>query len=116
MSPLRNYRVLVIDDNRAIHDDFRKILGQGNTDAAADLSSVEDAIFGGTTPAPVIASGGTFEVDSSYQGQEGFAAVEKARRDGRPYAVAFVDMRMPPGWDGLRTVREIWRCDPDINI
>ena len=111
----RNYRVLVIDDNRAIHDDFRKILGQGKADPAADLSSVEDAIFGESTPAP-LASGGSFEVDSSYQGQEGFAAVEKARRDGRPYAVAFVDMRMPPGWDGLRTVREIWRCDPDINI
>ncbi|MGC4031132.1 MAG: EAL domain-containing protein [Tepidisphaeraceae bacterium] len=122
MNASRNYRVLVIDDNHAIHDDIRKILGCVKPQKSAKLAAAEDAIFGTGEPAvaavPIEEPSGThtFEVESSFQGQEGFNKVEQARREGKPYAVAFVDMRMPPGWDGLRTVREIWRCDPDINI
>ena len=114
MNEHQNHRVLVVDDNRAIHEDFRKILCGDIAANAGDLSQMEDAIFGDVSP--VAAAAQSFEVHSSYQGQEGFARVEQARHEGRPYAVAFVDMRMPPGWDGLRTVREIWRCDPNINI
>jgi PAS domain S-box-containing protein len=108
----KNRRVLVIDDNRAIHDDFRKILSAASATSAA-LDTTEAALFGaGASPLVEI----QFEVDSAYQGQDGLLLVEKALALGRPYAMAFVDVRMPPGWDGVETSRKIWKLDADIQI
>ena len=108
----KNRRVLVIDDNRAIHDDFRKILSPATATAAA-LDVTETALFGRSTDAIQQTS---FEVDSAYQGQEGALLVKNAIEAGRPYAMAFVDVRMPPGWDGVETTQNIWAIDPDIQI
>jgi PAS domain S-box-containing protein len=57
-----------------------------------------------------------FEVDSAYQGQEGVLLVKKALEAGLPYAMAFVDVRMPPGWDGVETTRRIWELDPNLQV
>ena len=57
-----------------------------------------------------------FEIDSAYQGQEGLEMVCQALRDKRPYAVAFVDVRMPPGWDGIVTIAHLWKEDPNLEI
>lgn len=57
-----------------------------------------------------------FEIGSAYQGQEGLLLVKKALEVGRPYAMAFVDVRMPPGWDGVETTEKIWKIDPEIQI
>ncbi len=57
-----------------------------------------------------------FEVDSAYQGQEGVRLVNRALEGGRPYAMAFVDVRMPPGWDGVETARKTWELDPDLQV
>jgi CheY-like chemotaxis protein len=53
-------------------------------------------------------------VDAASQGQEGLDAVLRMQRLGRPYALTFVDMRMPPGWDGIETLEKIWAVQPDI--
>jgi len=46
-----------------------------------------------------------FEIDSAVPGQEGLAKVQHAlQRKAGPYAMAFVDVRMPPGWDGIETI------------
>ncbi|MGO8676755.1 MAG: response regulator [Limisphaerales bacterium] len=106
-----NHRILVIDDNRAIHQDFRKILcGRGEHKG---VEQAEAALFGEetNTPAPE-----TFEVESAYQGQEGLAALRRAIEASRPFALAFVDVRMPPGWDGIETAGHLWEADPDIEI
>jgi PAS domain S-box-containing protein len=108
----KNRRILVIDDNRSIHDDFRKILSPAPVTAAA-LDVTETALFG-YHPDPVQQI--QFEVDSAYQGQEGVLLVKKAFEAGLPYAMAFVDVRMPPGWDGVETTRKIWEFDPDLQI
>jgi CheY-like chemotaxis protein len=108
----RNRRVLVIDDNRAIHADFRKILSP-TADSSAALDATATALFGHTKVAVVQTQ---FEVDSAYQGQEGVLMVKKALADARPYAMAFVDVRMPPGWDGVETTRKIWELDPDLQV
>jgi DNA-binding LytR/AlgR family response regulator len=34
----------------------------------------------------------------------------------RPYALAFVDMRMPQGWDGAQTIEELWKVDPNLQV
>lgn len=105
-------RVLVIDDNRAIHDDFRKIFNPA-VQAESALAEFEAALFG-DAPAEVARS--PFEIDSAYQGQEGLELVCRALAENRPYGMAFVDVRMPPGWDGVETTSKIWEQDPDIQI
>ncbi|HVE54022.1 MAG TPA: ATP-binding protein [Ramlibacter sp.] len=104
----QNRRVLIVDDTPTIHEDFRKILA---VDAHVPLDAAECALFGD-------ARRGTwsFELDSAYQGQEALAQVEAAVASGRPYALAFVDMRMPPGWDGMETVERLWQCDPQLQV
>ena len=108
-----NRRVLVVDDNPAIHEDLRKILCAGELESSA-LSVMEDELFG-DQPAPLPA-GHTFELTSAYQGQEGLARVEESVRNLKPYAMAFVDGRMPPGWDGIETIERLWQIDPQLQI
>ena len=108
----KNRRVLVIDDNPAIHEDFRKILAPAIATAAA-LDTTEAAVFGDRTDAVQQTQ---FEVDSAYQGQAGVLLVKQALEAGRPYAMAFVDVRMPPGCDGVETARKMWELDPDLQV
>src|ERR1700692_2405054 len=89
-----NRRILIIDDNQDIHRDFRKVIGGGLDDDGA-LAAAELAILGESPPASMTPS---FEIDSALQGQDGGAKVRQALDEGRPYAMAFVGMRMPPGW------------------
>jgi len=112
MDDNQNRRVLIIDDNQAIHDDFRKILC-GHNPGADDLTKAEAFLFGGATGGLAVAS---FEVDSAFQGQAGLACVQHALDASRPYAMAFVDVRMPPGWDGIETTERLWKVDPDLQI
>lgn len=104
----RNHRILIVDDNTSIHEDVRKILGiQAKEDEALDSDAAE--LFG--TKVEEVA-GIEFEIDSAYQGQEGLAMVQRALDEGRPYAMALVDVRMPPGWDGIETIAASGRCIP----
>jgi PAS domain S-box-containing protein len=106
------YRVLVIDDNPDIHEDFRKILG-AEDGLAGHLAKVEAEVLGVAAPGQLVPR---FEVDCVHQGQEGLARVLRARADGRPYSVAFVDVRMPPGWDGIETIGHLWKAEPALEI
>jgi len=114
----RNNRVLVIDDNPSIHADIRKILCPVVSAAAASLDALEAELLGDSSPAATTAPRITpsFHVDSAYQGREGLALVQQAVASNRPYAVAFVDVRMPPGWDGVETTLELWKTAPDLQI
>jgi signal transduction histidine kinase len=103
-----NRRVLIVDDNRAIHDDFSKILA-GSSDG--EISGFEAELFGSARAARV-----AFELRSAYQGADGVELVRSARAAGRPFALAVVDMRMPPGFDGLETIARMWEIDPDLQI
>ncbi|MDP9169242.1 MAG: response regulator, partial [Acidobacteriota bacterium] len=110
----RNRRVLVIDDNPAIHADIRKILCPNVSAAAASVAALEAELLG---TAPVAAHPQiSFEVESAHQGQEGLRLVEKAVAAGTPYAMAFVDVRMPPGWDGVETTQRLWEVAPDLQV
>jgi two-component system, cell cycle sensor histidine kinase and response regulator CckA len=107
-----NRRILVIDDNTSIHTDFRDILCPGNVGSAAS-NELEAALF---DEKPAETDQINFELDSAYQGQQGLEMVKKALTEKRPYAMAFVDVRMPPGWDGVETIARIWEVDPKIQI
>ena len=104
------HRVLVVDDHPAIHDDFRKVLAGETMDAAAHLAA---QIFG-DTPRP--ADGERYEIDAVMQGEEAREKVIGALAERRPYTVAFVDMRMPPGWNGVQTVAHLRAIDPALQF
>jgi diguanylate cyclase (GGDEF)-like protein len=107
------HRILLIDDQETIHDDYRKILGPRQQSPAA-LDQAAADLFGDDSVDTITWEG--FELDSALQGEEGFNLVRQSFDEGRPYAMAFVDIRMPPGWDGVQTVRRIWEVDPEILI
>ena len=105
-------RILIVDDSRAIHDDFRKILAASST--TYTLTDDEAALFGepSVPPFPV----NNLQLDSAYQGEEAVAMVRRAVEEGRPYAMAFMDVRMPPGLDGIETTARVWAVDPNLQI
>ncbi|POA26924.1 MULTISPECIES: bifunctional diguanylate cyclase/phosphodiesterase [unclassified Pseudomonas] len=105
-----NRRILIIDDMPSIHQDFRKILSPDLPDEQS-LAGTEELLFG--TEQRVRP---TFLLDSAYQGEEALELVKRAQAEGRPYALAFTDMRMPPGWDGLETIERLWKVDPNLQI
>ena len=111
MSP-PNRRILVIDDNLSIHQDFRKILNPEPGNEAA-LAEHEAVLFGKTATG---AATSAFQIDSALQGAEGLARVRQALQENQPFAMAFVDVRMPPGWDGIETAKRIWEVSPDMQI
>lgn len=106
-----NRRILIVDDNLSIHHDFRRIL-QPETDADA-LMQMRSALFGESGPIQPLEP---FVVDCTDQGATALALVEAASKDERPYAVAFVDMRMPPGWHGLETIERLWKADARLQV
>jgi signal transduction histidine kinase len=107
-----NRRVLVIDDNEAVQADYRKILLPAPI-VSGDLAAAEAALFGAAGPGGAVP---VFELATASQGHEGHDLVLAAAAAGRPFAMAFVDMRMPPGWDGIETIERIWNVCPDIEM
>ena len=107
-----NSRILLVDDNPAIHEDFRKIL-LGSAKNRTELDAMESVLFD-TPHIPVNVT--TFELDSAYQGKEALEKVKQAIKNGKPYAMAFVDVRMPPGWDGVETIEHLWKADPTLQV
>ena len=110
----RNSRLLIVDDNRAIHNDFRKILCAPEGMSSA-LGEAEEALFGASSD-PAAVCPGSFQLDSAYQGKDALALVQESVWQGRPYAMAFIDVRKPPGWDGVETTARIWEIDPDLQV
>ncbi|MCP4410517.1 MAG: response regulator, partial [Gammaproteobacteria bacterium] len=109
-----HYRVLVVDDNRAIHEDIRKVLCVETGVSAID--QMEEELFGTSTSSEPPTDHAVFEIDSAFQGQEGRDLVRDAVGVRKPYAVAVVDMRMPPGWDGIETIEHLWQVDPELQV
>jgi two-component system, NtrC family, sensor kinase len=105
-----NRRILLVDDLASIHEDFRKILCP--LDTATDLDADEALLFGEPTSTASV----RFEMDSAFQGAEALEKVRASLLADKPYAMAFLDMRMPPGWDGVETAERLWQADPRLQI
>ena len=104
-------RILIVDDNTAIHEDFRKVLSPDSGPGGIDRLDAE--LFGenGTAGEAL-----RFELDCASQGTEALELVHQSMRVQTPYVAAFVDVRMPPGWDGLETTKRLWEADPRIEV
>jgi diguanylate cyclase (GGDEF)-like protein/PAS domain S-box-containing protein len=110
MNTFENRRILLVDDMPAVHKDYSKILAPA--DAACDLDQDEALLFGEALRATPVC----FALDSAYQGEEAVDKVRVALRADLPYAMAFIDMRMPPGWDGVETIERLWQVDARLQI
>ncbi|MDY6824722.1 MAG: response regulator [Thermodesulfobacteriota bacterium] len=104
-------RILVVDDNAAIHEDFKKILYGGvRYKRGRAGSSLENELFGDAethTPKQSL-NPVEYVIDDAYQGEEAIAMVDAAEAEGFPYSLAFMDVRMPPGMDGIQAIKQIW--------
>lgn len=109
----KSNRILVIDDNLDIHEDFKTVLREPATNSTLD--ALENDLFGQDDSLPNNVEP-EYELDFASQGEEGLALVNSSLEEGRPFAMAFVDMRMPPGWDGLETIEKLWLADPKIQV
>jgi signal transduction histidine kinase len=107
------FRILIVDDNPSIHADIRKILA-GDDGADERLAALGADMFEEAAPdtSPRI----SYEIESAVQGEEGLAILRRAASEGRPFGMAFVDMRMPPGWDGIETIQHLWKEAPDLQV
>ncbi|WP_417380373.1 EAL domain-containing protein [Gimesia sp.] len=112
INEISNRRILVIDDNQDIQNDFRKILAENEHHNSSKSSY--SGLFGEEPQSDIPQL--SFEVDTASQGQEGLEKVRQSLQKQRPYAMAFVDIRMPPGWDGVQTVGHLWEADPNLLI
>ena len=108
-------RLLVIDDSEAIHTDFRRILTDEPLKSRGELDLMADALFGPEAAGSSVGKT-VVEVDSAYQGEEGVARVREALAAGRPYALVFLDYRMPPGWNGAETLRHLRQVAPTLPV
>jgi two-component system, NtrC family, sensor kinase len=128
-----NHRILVVDDNESIHADFKKILTVSkDRKKEKSLQKLEDEIFGLLNPevgeskktktsfeeefAEEDLAETHYEINYAQQGHLALKLVEESLATNAHYSLAFVDMRMPPGWDGLETIQRIWAIAPEIEI
>lgn len=105
-----SYRIIIVDDNPRIHDDFRKIFRK--SEQPGEFDRLKQELFG---QAPESHRGHHYTLDCHLSGQQALLAVQEAADTKKPYAVAFIDMRMP-GWDGIQTTLKLWEVDPDIQV
>lgn len=113
-----NTSVLVIDDEEMVRDNIEDILiPQGQSEEQESIDNAFDILF--ESPKPLLLSRTkcipVFTVDKASNGMEGVKKVQQAIENKRPYAVIFLDMRMP-GWNGLETAVEIRKYDAKAEI
>lgn len=108
-------RILIIDDSEAIHQDFRRILCPEPQESSSELDELADSLFGRESSSRP-RTDEVFEVESAFQGREGFLKVQEAIASGRPYGLVFLDYRMPPGWNGLETLRHLRKVAPTLQV
>jgi len=112
-------RILVADDDPAILALYRDVLGRGGEKdpARSEMASLEADLFGEGGPEET--RGGItsqFELTSCSQGEEAVEEVRRACDEERPFAMAFLDVRMPPGINGVQTAEKIRSLDSDVQI
>jgi CheY-like chemotaxis protein len=111
-------RILIIDDQNSIHEVFRTILLRPAICTGA-LNDLESELFGDPTAIggdETSAESTSHVVEFAHQGEEGFLKLQAALERGEHFDLAFVDMQMPPGWNGIETIRQLWTLMPSLPV
>jgi len=112
---LKHFRILVADDESSISELFQKVLCPVETDRTVHLKTGESEIklFYENVSSQLLQ---LFDVTTCQQGNEAVDAVKSSIKEDRPFSVAFIDIRMPPGPDGIWTAEHIRAFDSNIEI
>jgi serine phosphatase RsbU (regulator of sigma subunit) len=108
-------RILLVDDNASIHEDFKHILNAGPARLDDAKQILERELFD-DVPADTLSAGPMYQIDDAFQGDDAIAMVDEAESEGFPYSVIFMDVRMPPGIDGIQTTGLIWKRHPFVEV
>ncbi|KAA3614049.1 MAG: response regulator [Calditrichaeota bacterium] len=116
---MNKYRILIVDDNEEIHNDFKAILMKPSSAHTDEKTrELENELFG--PDETVVVKSDTddieYQIDDAFQGKEAVRLMEKAAEEGNPYSLVFMDVRMPPGIDGIQTSQIIWQKFPFTEI
>jgi PAS domain S-box-containing protein len=111
----KSLRVLAVDDEQGILDLYRQVLtpATARPGAGSKLEKLSEKLFGGSKEN---APSQRVDLVLCRQGDDAVKQVGQAVEEDHPYAIAFLDMRMPPGPDGLWTAEEIRKLDPHVTI
>jgi CheY-like chemotaxis protein len=107
------YRLLIVDDNESIHQDFIKIFDEKHLNVGNAMKEMENCLFGSKHQKKFLPN---YQLDFASQGEEALEKVRISLANQLHYSVIFMDILMPPGWDGVETTKRIWAIDPDINV
>lgn len=107
-------RILIVDDTPSIHEDFHKILTIPE-EVSGSFDEMADSLFG-RTEQDAVYKAINYELNSAFQGEEALEMIEKAEAEGRGYSLVFMDVRMPPGLDGIKTISKIWERYPSMEV
>jgi CheY-like chemotaxis protein len=110
---MSSIKILVIDDNSAIHDAFKKIFQLEKNDTT--LEALDSLLFSDKEKS-IVDMIPPVEIDFAFQGKEALTLIQEKIEQRNPYALAFVDIRMPPGMDGIETIKKIWKIDAKLHI
>lgn len=113
------YRILVVDDNESIHEDIEKVLTMSQRKRDSDISDLEEMLFGDDIGSQGDSDNNkpvTYRIEHAFQGEESVKMVQLAEEEGDPYSLIFMDVRMPPGMDGIEAIKVIWDDYPYIEM
>jgi len=114
-----NAAVLVIDDEEMVRDNIEEILVPRKSSPQKESVSLAASILFDSVATPILMplvnNKPNFTVHKASTGMEGVEMVKESIAQGRPYAVIFLDMRMP-GWDGMETAMQIRKYDNKVEI
>jgi len=107
-------RILVVDENPAVHKDFYKAFCIKNDNVK--LMEIERVLFPDKIKQTSVAQAVSYLIDSAYQGEQALKLVQQAVESQHPYTMAFIDLYPTSGWDGITTIQRIWEVDPDFQV
>lgn len=111
-----NRRILVVDDNASIHEDIESILVPRTAAGEKELRELEDELFSNEGSKVPALDDMIYDISHAYQGEEALELADKAAKNGSPYSLIFMDVRMPPGMDGIQAIKRIWKEHRDTEI
>ena len=106
-------RILVIDDDQDVWRAYQLVLTPETVSSGISAEKINRLLSPGMDHDPATAN---FSLSFATQGQEGYLMVEEAARKKDPFSLAFIDVRMPPGWNGMETAKRISALDPEIEL
>jgi signal transduction histidine kinase len=108
-----NRKILVVDDNEAIHNDVETILFNSDELDDSGIKELESSLFGDTKEKQ---SDIRYQIEHAYQGEAAIEMVDQAVESGMPYSLVMMDVRMPPGIDGIEAIERIWKKHPYTEV